>query len=457
MELASAVRRGSCVSELFLFRGLSLGERLRELRQPLFRNAYALALNDAGNAALGYVYWLLAARLFSPEQVGIGSALISAQQLLSGIAALRLSGALLRFLPRAGRATGRLIGVSYAINLAGGLLAGAVFVAGLQWWAPSLGFVRDSGGLAVWFVLAVMMWCIFALQDVVLTSFRQTLVVPIENGLFGIAKIGLLLAALPLGNFGIFASWTVPVALSLLPINWLIACRFGPRHARDTAERAIPFTLRDVLSHTWREYVSYIFTLVANTVLPLMVVERVGASANAYFYIAWLISTALHLLAINMVQSLTVEVAFDQEQLASHLRSILLHILRLLLPAVLIVAAGAPLLLALFGQNYAAGGATTLRLLALASIPHVLNAAYTGVARAQGRLNGVVALNVLLAAAVLGFSYLFLPRFGIETIGVVWLAAQTAIAAILAVWWLRPLLGVPHDLGTNGSPRPEIC
>ena len=57
-----------------------------------------------------------------------------------------------------------------------------------------------------------MAWAIFTLQDGVLIGMRSAPWVAIENGIFGVAKIALLLAfAVALPHLGIYISWMLPV------------------------------------------------------------------------------------------------------------------------------------------------------------------------------------------------------------------------------------------------------
>ena len=97
---------------------------------------------------------------------------------------------------------------------------------------PRWRFLASSPLFALWFVLATMAWCIFTLQDSVLAGMQQAIWVPIENTIFAVAKIALLLLfAWPAARYGIFASWTIPGAAVLLPISYLIFRRLLPRHA----------------------------------------------------------------------------------------------------------------------------------------------------------------------------------------------------------------------------------
>lgn len=66
-------------------------ERLKkDFKDPLFRNAHALLANALGTSLLGFLYWVLAARFYSPGLVGASSALIAALLLASTVAQLNL-------------------------------------------------------------------------------------------------------------------------------------------------------------------------------------------------------------------------------------------------------------------------------------------------------------------------------------------------------------------------------
>jgi hypothetical protein len=132
------------------------------LRAPLYRNGYALVLSSIGTSGLGVIYWILAAHYYTTEAVGLNSAVLSAVMLLANLAQLNLVNALNRFIPGAGRATGRLIGSAYLISLMVALVASVVYVAGVSLWSPALAFLRRDLSLGLWFIV-VPAWCIFSL------------------------------------------------------------------------------------------------------------------------------------------------------------------------------------------------------------------------------------------------------------------------------------------------------
>ena len=79
-------------------------EEMRSLiGASLYRNAAYLLLGTAVISATGFVFWIIAARLYPVEVVGVGSAIISALGLMAVLPELGLATGLVRFLPGAGK------------------------------------------------------------------------------------------------------------------------------------------------------------------------------------------------------------------------------------------------------------------------------------------------------------------------------------------------------------------
>src|ERR1041384_2358036 len=115
------------------------GGLISHLRKPLYRNGYALMINAISTSVLGVLYWIIAARFYSTEAVGVNSAAISTMTFLSTAARVSLDGALLRFLPRAGAKSTRLVQYTYLIGAFATAVFTAIFLLGLNLWAPALG------------------------------------------------------------------------------------------------------------------------------------------------------------------------------------------------------------------------------------------------------------------------------------------------------------------------------
>lgn len=411
---------------------------------PLYRNGYALLLSGAGTSAIGLAYWALATRLYPAEVVGLNSAILSAMLLLSGVAQLGISYVLVRFIPTAGNQTRRLIVYGYLVSVSAAALLGLVFIAGVEVWAPALWILRRDSTWSCIFMLAIIAWCLFGLQDSVLTGLRQAMWVPVENIVFAIAKIAILAGSvIRIQQMGIFVSWAAPVLFLLVPVNLLIFRRLIPMRIAEAASNAEPVDRPSIVRFLIGNQIGAMFALIYINVLPILVASRINSEANAYFYLPWTISNSLQLIATNMTISLTVEGARDRLQLSGYCRRVLKQEIRLLAPLVFTIVIGAPWFLHLFGRNYALEGASLLRWLAIAALPDALIILALGVARVQNRPGLVVIIQASVCLFVLPGSYFLLPTYGILAIGWMWFASQAIVATVLLATVLRPILLPP--------------
>jgi O-antigen/teichoic acid export membrane protein len=421
-----------------------LAQLLQHVRTPLYNNGYALIISALATSGLGILYWALAARFYTNSEVGLSSAAISGMMLFSGISQLNLMGALIRFLPRGGESTARLVRLTYLASLVVSVLLGLGLVVLRDTWSPLPELFNDNTSFLLWFIVATMLWSVFALQDFVLTGLRQAKWVPIENVIFALVKILLLLLlASQFKLYGIFLSWTLPTLLAVGAMNALIFLRLIPRHVAQTREVAEPMVPRQLVRYVAGNYVGYLFSLLSTTLLPIMVKVENGANATAYFYLAWIFAYSLQLIAQNMTASLTVEGALEQHQLEVYSYRVLMNISRLVIPLVILFVIGAPYILDVFGPGYSAHGTDVLRLLALSAIPNIINVLYVSMARVRQRTSPIVVVQGVLCVLAIGFGYVFLRRYGITGLGVAWLLSQTIVAAVLMVTEMRTLLLPP--------------
>jgi O-antigen/teichoic acid export membrane protein len=411
------------------------------LRTPLYRNGYALLVTAVTTSLLGIVFWAAAVRFYTPDVVGFSSAAISAMVLVTGLASFSLQGVLVRFLPAAGARAGRLILLAYAIHASMALLLGTLFVHTVALWAPNLGAL-SAGGAAGWgFVLGAVVWSMFNLQDGALTGLRHAIWVPVENILYAVGKMVLLvLLANGMPYWGIFAAWVIPAAAAIIPINLLLLGRLVPQAAKVRNPQVRAADRASVASYIIRNYPGALFSLALSSLMPLVVSQQAGLRANAYFYMPWMIYTGLQLVPINLATSMTVEAVHDERKLGLFSYRVLVQSLRLLGPVVAALLLGAHWLLLAFGPEYAAQGETLVRLLALAAIPNILVVLYISVLRVENRGWNLVLVQAAQAVLLLGLSYWLLPLWGITGVGVAALASQTFVAAAFVLGRMAPVL-----------------
>lgn len=429
-----------------------LEKLVAHLKTPLYRNGYALVLSSASTSGIGVIYWILAARLYPPAVVGLNSALISAMTFLAGIAQLNLMSALIRFIPTAGKKTRRFVLYTYLISLAAAVVASVVFLSGIHFWSPELSILGSSGLITLWFILATMARCIFVLQENVLTGLRRTTWVPVENTVYAVGKMALLIIfATSIPKLGIFASWTIALLISLVPVNALIFSRLIPRHMQQNEDAGSSLTARQVIHFAAPDYLGASLWLISTMLLPVIVTARLGASANAYFYLPWTIAYSLYLISPNIGSSLVVEASSQPSKLNSYSYKAFRQIARLVIPLAGLVIVFSPIVLRVFGKGYSAHGATLLSLLAASAIPNIITSLYVSIARVQRRMKSVVATLGAICVLVLGLSFILLPIDGIEGVGWAWLIGQSVVAMIIMITQLPRLWSIRSPLTDKDS------
>src|SRR4030042_2787394 len=168
-------------------------------------------------------------------------------------------------------------------------------------------------------------------------------------------------------------------------------------------------------------------------VLPIMVVNLLGAEQNAYFYIAWTIATLLPAIPYSISMSLFAEGSNFEDKLRENVIKSLKLTFMLLIPAVVLTVLVGKWRLLAFGQSYSTNALHLLWILAISSLPMAINYIYTSILQVTNRIKELVVIWGFIAIAVLVVSYLVMPTTGIMAIGYAWLGVHCVVAIYVIV------------------------
>jgi O-antigen/teichoic acid export membrane protein len=381
----------------------------------LIQNAVALMVSSGGTAVLGVAFWATAAHLASAYNLGRASAEIAALSLLAFLAQLSFTSIFDRFLPVIGKGTRTFVARAYA------LCSAVAFAAGIIYLLAGFGheFIPSSIGWRVLFVVSVMLWTIFALQDSVLTGLRATRWVPVENILFALAKLALLPVALALTvHQGLFVAWTVPVLAATGAVNWYLFRKRIPEHeAMNASIESLP-SAREITSLAIAQYAQALINFFTPSIVVLIVIQRLGPVAEARYYLPALISGGVSGFLWNLNTSFLVEASRDPAGIRQHAKVTIRAAVVVLLPIICIGTAFAPEILRIFGNGYAVHGTTLLRLLLLALPGTAVTAFYSAFAWLDKRIWRLALRDLVLAASFFTLLFKFIGHFGILATGI---------------------------------------
>lgn len=423
---------------------------LVHLRQPLFRNAYALTLSSGLTSAVGLVYWIVAARRYDPFVLGRNAAVISALQTISTFGQLDTPSVLIRFLPAIRHGAARLTAATYGAAAAATLVLSVGFVLLASHWNDTFNFLGSD--LKVVVCLGAVVWSLFVLQDGALTGLRRTTVVPLENSVYSVLKLGLLVGlATLLPTWGILASWLLPLALAVPVISVLVYRRYLPAHQRLPASKAPPLSRRRLVRYVSFDYAGGLCGALTSTALPVLVLGLLGPNSSAAFYLAFLVIVGMNSLALSLGSSLVVEGSFDPERITHYGRLVARRALVLLTPAVILVELLAGSVMQLFGHRYAEAATPLLRFMALAIIPMAMLGLWAASVRLSGQVGRMLAVVVSVTAVLLASVVIGARVDGLTGVGMAYAGTYVLTGAALIVPLRRRLRVAPLASG-SASP-----
>jgi O-antigen/teichoic acid export membrane protein len=421
----------------------------RQYSDPLSRGGLALLINTGLTGVLGFAYWIIAARLFSTYAVGVAGALVAATTLFSGIGQLNLSGMLMRFLPKAGGKSRRLVLVTYAFAaIVSALLAGiTLLIIGIV--APPTSSLHLSTAESAGLVVAVAATAIFTIEDSVLVGLRRAVWVPVENGAFGVAKIGVLFILAPIGTaFALFSAWMIPLTLTIPIISAVLFGRFLPPAAKPRRMALLGRRVRsNIIRFAVGDAAGGLFTQAWMYLLPVVITALLGPSKNALYFTSFLFSSTIDQVAANYASPLTVEGAHAPEEVAILIRLALKRILTLVCPAIIVLIVICPWLLHAFGVKYLSA-VPLLRMLLIACLPRAITTVYTAYCRIRRTMHKSAAVQGYVCVTILSAVFLLARSHGLVGIGLATIAVQSSAGAVC--WWaLRRGLRDAEHRGTG--------
>jgi O-antigen/teichoic acid export membrane protein len=376
----------------------------------LYRNSIYLLINMGFSAAVGFIFWVLCAHLYAKEQLGYATALLSALALASAFSNIGLNRTILRFLGNSKTQTQDII-TKLALISAASLVTGTCFSLFLH----AFGIKHATTVTALVFVVAVIMSSVKSIFDnsfVALKSASSTL---FENSIANIIKLIFPLFVVSWGFLGIFTAQLVAAAGAVICSIIIMRQRFKHKLRTKPSRRS--------LDGRWHfMFGSYTTDLVGglpSSILPIIVVTKLGAAQGALWYSVVLLVNFLLLISSTINQVMFAEISNATEGIAPHIKKALLAMYGLVLPLTLIVVLFAPHILTIFNKSYIEA-TPILRLMALFALLGVINYVAGSILALYKKVAYLTATNVANAGVVITYTYMFATNLKGIVAGWIW-------------------------------------
>ena len=387
---------------------------ISHLRDPLLKNSIFIMLTSVSGAGFGFIFWMLAAKLYSPKDVGTATALISSMALLVLISRFGLDSSIIRFFPTNNKS--RIFNTSVIITTFFAVLFGVIFIIGVDTFSPELHILKIPFNAASYLIFLATS-SIIALSTASFIAIRKAGFQFLQSIVVG-SRILFLIPLMTLGAIDIFGAVGISFIFAFLLALFLLAksgIRLGFTFDHEFLNESLHFSVGN--------YLAGMFTMGPTLILPILVMNTLGAENAAYYYIAYSISALLFMIPNSISMSLFVEGSHGEALKKSVIKS-LVAIFSILLPAIIILYVIGGKVLGVVGADYATNGLELLRMMVVANIFVSINFVYFSIMRIQEDMCGLVLLSGFVFVLLIGLSYIFMLMFGIVGVGYAWMVSS---------------------------------
>lgn len=392
---------------------------------PLYRSSFFMAFSGILNAGFGFFFWMIAARLYTVEQVGLATAMISSLGLVLLFSRLGFDSSIIRFLPSEDRE--KVIGTSLIVTTVACVISGSIYILLAELLAPSMIFLKDPR-YALTFLLIGAMNSVAGITGNVFVADRKGNLYFLQNLLTAV-RIPFLLPFAFLGVLGIFGS---------VGMGFMVASSFGllTLYGSDVPIRLMVNLdfIRRSFRFSSRNYISSTLSVAPTLIIPIMVLDMLGEAEVAKYYIAFALGNLVLIIPGSFGTSLFVEGSHGEGLKKSVIRAGGASLM-LLVPAVLVLFLFGDRLLVLLKGEYVQAF-DLLRIITLSSIPMTVYYLFMSIQNVRMKVGSIVKLNALRCALLLGMSYVLIIRYGILGAGYAWLVTYLGLGLII-VWVAR--------------------
>lgn len=403
-----------------------------ENNNMLRRNSNYLILNSIIGSGLGFLFWVVIARYYAPNDVGLAAALISLVSLIACISRLGLDMSIIRYI--GGEADRRgAINTCLTVTSVTTLLIALIFSIGIHFFGRDLDIVWDSVFCSITFVGITVMFSQFNMISSFFIALKEVQYLFWQNMIMLVLKLFLPLALVPLFYFGIFASWgaavTIGVGISLMAFLRKIDPDYYPHLTIDKRflKRSFHFSCANYLVNISGNIPSYF--------LPLMIVYYLSPADNAYYSISFAIASFLFMIPAATSMSAFAEGSTSNINFISNLLDEAKYTLVIVLLGVALIILLKDKVLLIFGSDYVKGGSHLLLLLSLSSIFVTINTLYNSYLRVQLKNLELVAVTVIPSLGIVLISYYLseVLQWGVSGIGYGFLISHGFLTAYILI------------------------
>lgn len=400
---------------------------------PIIKNAIFIILTNFCNLVIGFFFWMLATRLYTPNDIGIISAILSSISIISIISSVGLPMALTLYLPENVKNANRIINSSLIVCIIISITISLIFSLEVDILAPKLKIILGNPVLIVVFVMTAMVTTISLLIGGIFVAGKRSSFHMIKENIFGIVKTVLLILLSGLGVIGILISWSLGLVVAMI-VGFFLMFKLWKYKPMATFDPIIKKMARFSVGN----YIAGIFYSIPKFIFPIIIINLISADAAGYFFIAMTIAGLFYGIPEAVAGPFLAE-SSNKDKFWNNVHNVIKFDMYLLIPGLLLFAIIGRSILGVFNPNYAIHSFNTFLILAAASIPISLITVFNMIRNAQKRVTSAIKVDVFVAVTTITLSIPLMRILNIEGIAISYLIANTIAATVIILKTKNPV------------------
>jgi O-antigen/teichoic acid export membrane protein len=402
-------------------------------QDSLYRNSIYLMLSTAVMSFFGFFFWIINAHLYSPDQVGIATTLISVMTLISSLSILGFGNGLIKYIPSSENKNEK-INTSFVIVGYTSILLSIIYLIFLKFLSPKLLFIEDNNYYILLFIIFAAISTITILLEDIFIAYRSSIFVLLKNSILSIFKIIFAGMLTFLGSYGIFTSVGISTIIAFIVCFNILVYKFKyiPKFKLNSS------ALWQMINFSLGNHVAVIISGLPATILPILISNTMGSKFSAYFYMDLMVANLLYVIPLATSQSLFAEGSYSETELKVNIYKAIKIILAILSPAIVLSFLFGNYILLAFGKTYTSEGFLLLKMFSLAGFFITINYIGSAVLNIKHKIKLNIFINTVNILIIFLLSYLFvnLKLFGI---GISWIIGY-ACTGIMYLIVIRKLI-----------------
>jgi O-antigen/teichoic acid export membrane protein len=347
-----------------------------------FKSSAFIMLNYTSSAFFGFFFWVIAARLYTPKDVGLGTTLISSIFLIILLSRLGMDVSLIRFFSSYNK--NNIINTTLIVTTLAAIFLGLIFIFIINIFLPELAILRQIDYKLI-FLLNIIVNSLINITGISFIALKEGKYYFLQSILSGPRLIFIIYLSF-LGSIGILGSLGLSFITALLfSLNKL--AKFGIK-ARFEIDRQF---LKESFSYSAGNYIAVLLYSAPNLIMPIITLSLLGAESTAYYYISFSFISLIYMIPGAVGTSLFVSGSNDINFKDKAIKSLIVLTIILIL-IILFILFISPILLGFLGEDYSIG-VNLIRIMTPSVLFSSICQVYISIKRIQKDIIGLIAVS----------------------------------------------------------------